>query len=87
MGQVWAQAAALGGRPVTVNAVAPGFIETDMTAAIPFVQREVFRRLCSLGQGGQPVDVAEAIAYFCDPASGGVDGQVVRVCGQNVVGA
>jgi 3-oxoacyl-[acyl-carrier protein] reductase len=87
MGLVWAQAAALGERPVTINAVAPGFIESDMTAAIPFAQREVFRRLSSLGQGGQPTDVAETIAYLCDPASGGVCGQVVRVCGQNVVGA
>jgi 3-oxoacyl-[acyl-carrier protein] reductase len=58
-----------------------------MTAAIPFVQREVFRRANSLQQGGLPVDVAETIAYLCDPASGGVDGQVIRVCGQNLVGA
>ena len=79
--------ALLADRPMTVNAVAPGFIETDMTAAIPFVQREIFRRTNSLSQGGQPVDVAETIAYFCDPASGGVNGQVVRVCGQNLVGA
>lgn len=87
MGLVWAMSEELAGRPVTVNAVAPGFIETEMTAAIPFVQREVFRRTNSLGQGGNPVDVAETIAYFCDPASGGVNGQVVRVCGQNLVGA
>lgn len=70
-----------------MNAVAPGFIETDMTARIPFVQREIFRRTNSLGQGGKPVDVAETIAYFLDPASAGVTGQVVRVCGQNLVGA
>ena len=87
MGLVRAQSTALAGRPLTVNAVAPGFIETEMTARIPFVQREVFRRANSLQQGGQPVDVAETIAYLCDPASGGVDGEVVRVCGQNLVGA
>ncbi len=87
MGLMWAESAALADRPTTINAVAPGFIETDMTAAIPFVQREVFRRTNSLSQGGLPVDVAETIAYLCDPASGGVDGQVVRVCGQNLVGA
>ncbi len=86
MGLVWAMRDELAGRPLTVNAVAPGFIETDMTAAIPFVSREVFRRSNSLQQGGQPVDVAETIAYLCDPASGGVDGQVIRVCGQNLVG-
>lgn len=87
MGLVWAMRDELADRPVTTNAVAPGFIETEMTAAIPFVQREIFRRTNSLTQGGNPVDVAELIAYLCDPASGGVDGQVIRVCGQNLVGA
>jgi len=86
-GLVRALAPEVADRGITVNAVAPGFIETDMTARIPFVQREVFRRTNSLSQGGQPVDVAETIAYFLDPASSGVTGQVVRVCGQNLVGA
>ncbi|MDO5678241.1 MAG: 3-oxoacyl-ACP reductase [Propionibacteriaceae bacterium] len=87
MGLVWAMADELADRPITTNAVAPGFIETEMTAAIPFVQREIFRRTNSLSQGGNPVDVAETLAYLCEPASGGVDGQVIRVCGQNLVGA
>ncbi|MGV8845699.1 3-oxoacyl-ACP reductase [Tessaracoccus sp.] len=87
MGLVWAMADELSQRPITANAVAPGFIETDMTAAIPFVSREIFRRTNSLQQGGQPVDVAETIVHLCDPASGGVNGQVIRVCGQNLVGA
>ncbi len=86
VGLVRALAPELATRGITVNAVAPGFIETDMTARIPFVQREVFRRTNSLGQGGRPVDVAETIGYFLDPASAGVTGQVIRVCGQNLVG-
>lgn len=87
MGLTWAEAAELADRPITANAVAPGFIETDMTASIPFINREIFRRTNSLNQGCQPIDVAETIAYLADPASGGVTGQVVRVCGQNLVGA
>lgn len=70
----------------TANAVAPGFIETEMTASIPFVTREVARRVSSLQQGGQPVDVAEAIAFLASPGAAGVNGQVLRVCGQSLVG-
>ena len=76
--------AALGG---SINAVAPGFIETDMTAAMPFGPREVGRRLNSLNQGGRPIDVAEAVAYFSAPSSTAVNGNTVRVCGQNLLGA
>lgn len=72
---------------ITINAVAPGFIETAMTDAIPFMTREVGRRLNSLSQGGKPVDVAETIAFFANPAASGVSGNVVRVCGQSLVGA
>jgi 3-oxoacyl-[acyl-carrier protein] reductase len=72
---------------VTVNAVAPGFIETKMTAAIPLFIREAGRRMNSLAQGGLPIDVAETTAWFAHPASGAVNGQVVRVCGQSLLGA
>lgn len=72
---------------VTVNAVAPGFIETRMTAAVPFLIREAGRRMNSLSQGGIPADVAEAVAWFAQPASGAVNGQVLRVCGQSLLGA
>ncbi|MGV0336622.1 3-oxoacyl-ACP reductase [Corynebacterium bovis] len=77
----------LASRGITVNAVAPGFIETAMTDAMPFFPREVGRRLSSLQQGGQTVDVAETIAYFAQTASGAVSGNVVRVCGQGLLGA
>jgi 3-oxoacyl-[acyl-carrier protein] reductase len=72
---------------ITINAVAPGFIETKMTDAVPFATREVGRRLNAMSQGGQPVDVAETIAWLAQDASAGVNGQVVRVCGQSLVGA
>ncbi|MEU6004070.1 3-oxoacyl-ACP reductase [Streptomyces sp. NPDC047197] len=72
---------------VTVNAVAPGFIETKMTAAVPLFIREAGRRMNSLAQGGLPVDVAETTAWFASPGSGGVNGQVVRVCGQSLLGS
>ncbi len=72
---------------ITVNAVAPGFIETKMTAAVPFATREVGRRLNAMSQGGLPVDVAETIAWYANPASTAVNGNVVRVCGQMMLGA
>ncbi|GGU39957.1 3-oxoacyl-ACP reductase [Nocardioides albus] len=72
---------------ITVNAVAPGFIITQMTAAVPFATREVGQRLNAMAQGGLPVDVAETIAWYASPASTGVNGNVVRVCGQMMLGA
>jgi 3-oxoacyl-[acyl-carrier protein] reductase len=87
IGMVEALAPELAEREATINAVAPGFIETKMTAAMPLGPREAGRRLSSLSQGGLPVDVAEAIAWFASPASTGVNGNVVRVCGQSLLGA
>jgi len=87
IGVVDAFAPALAKRGATLNAVAPGFIETRMTAEMPIATREAGRRMNSLAQGGLPVDVAEAIAWFANPASAGVSGNVVRVCGQSLIGA
>jgi 3-oxoacyl-[acyl-carrier protein] reductase len=72
---------------ITINAVAPGFIITQMTAAVPFATREVGARLNAMAQGGLPVDVAETICWYANPASTGVNGNVVRVCGQMMLGA
>lgn len=87
MGMVRATAPLLAAHGGSINAVAPGFIETEMTARIPFATREIARRLNSLQQGGQPRDVAEAIAFLASDAAGGISGEVLRVCGQNLVGA
>ncbi len=86
MGWVRALAPRVADRGIHVNAVAPGFIETDMTASIPFVEREIFKRSNSLAQAGKPVDVAEAVAFLAQPETP-MTGQVLRVCGQLVVGA
>jgi 3-oxoacyl-[acyl-carrier protein] reductase len=79
--------AKLAGDGIAVNAVAPGFIETRLTDAIPFGIREVGRRLSNLNQGGLPVDVAEAITFLSSPGAGGLHGNVLRVCGGNLLGA
>jgi len=85
LAQAWAPT--LQARGISINAVAPGFIETRMTADIPFALREAGRRMSSLGQGGLPQDVAEAVAWLAQPGTGAVTGQALRVCGQSLLGA
>ncbi|MDI1300443.1 MAG: 3-oxoacyl-ACP reductase [bacterium] len=87
IGMVQSMSRVVTAKNITINAVAPGFIETAMTAAIPFAIREAGRRMNSMSQGGLPVDVAETIAWYASPASAGVNGNVVRVCGQSLIGA
>lgn len=87
IGLVDAYAPILTRQGITINAVAPGFIETKMTAAIPLATREAGRLMSSLQQGGHTVDVAETVAYFANPASNAITGNVVRVCGQGFLGA
>jgi 3-oxoacyl-[acyl-carrier protein] reductase len=87
IGLVQATAPVLSEAGITVNAVAPGFIETAMTAKMPMFVREAGRRLNSMNQGGLPIDVAETIAWLASPGSAGVTGNVVRVCGQSLLGA
>jgi len=71
----------------TINAIAPGFIETRMTSQIPFITREFGRRMNTLSQGGLTLDIAESISFFCHPSSHALNGNVLRVCGQNILGA
>lgn len=87
IGYVKSLAPSLAARGITVNAIAPGFIETRMTAAIPVAIREVARRLSALGQGGQPSDVGQAITFLAMPGAQGITGQVLRVCGGAFIGA
>lgn len=72
---------------VAVNAIAPGFIETRLTAAIPVGTREVARRLANLAQGGTPEDIAEVAVFLMSPGASGLCGQVLRVCGGSYIGA
>lgn len=87
IGHVHSFAGALAKAGGAISAIAPGFIETEMTGAMPMVPREFGRRMNSLSQGGLPVDVAEAIAWLASPASLGLNGAVVRVDGQHLIGA
>lgn len=87
IGYAEAMAPLLAKKGMAINAVAPGFIETQMTAAMPFANREVGRRVNSLGQGGVPQDIAEAVTFFASPLANGVNGRTLRVCGQNWLGA
>lgn len=86
-GYVAAQAPLLARRGICINAIAPGFIETAMTDAMPFMTREVGRRLNSLKQGGQPRDVAELITFLATSGASGISGSTIRVCGQGLIGA
>ncbi len=87
IGFVAALAPRLSQRGITVNAIAPGFVETRLTQAVPVVMREVGRRFAALGQGGLPVDIAELALFLGSPGAFGVTGQTLRLCGGNYLGA
>lgn len=87
IGYARAAAGQVADRGITINAIAPGFIETRMTADMPVAVREAARRLNSMSQGGRPEGVADAGAFFASPAADGLSGGVLRVCGQHLSGA
>jgi 3-oxoacyl-[acyl-carrier protein] reductase len=80
-GMTRALARELGSRAITVNCVAPGFIETDMTAALPEEQQKALLGQIPLGHLGRPADVAHAVAYLASPQAGYVTGQELHVNG------
>ena len=71
----------VGSRGITVNVVAPGFIDTDMTRALDEGQREALLRDIPLGRLGSADDIAQAVAYLCSPAASYVTGQTLHVNG------
>ena len=80
-GMTRALARELGSRGVTVNCVAPGFIETDMTAALPEEQQKALLGQIPLGHLGKPADIAHAVAFLASPQAGYVTGQELHVNG------
>ena len=80
-GMTRALARELGSRNVTVNCVAPGFIETDMTASLPEAQQQALLAQIPLGHLGKPADIAHAVAYLASPQGGYVTGQELHVNG------
>jgi 3-oxoacyl-[acyl-carrier protein] reductase len=86
LGYTEALAPTVAERGITVNAIAPGFIETRLTAAIPVVIREVGRRLSNLGQGGLPRDIGDAVVFLASPGASGITGNILRVCGGALIG-
>ncbi|MBU6465134.1 MAG: 3-oxoacyl-ACP reductase FabG [Burkholderiales bacterium] len=71
----------LGSRGITVNCVAPGFIDTDMTASLPEAQQKALLDQIPLGHLGRPADIAHAVAYLASPQAGYVTGQELHVNG------
>ena len=77
--------AALASRGITVNAIAPGFIETDMTSALKEDMRAALLKQIPLGRLGAAEDIAGAALYLASPAAGYVTGQVLTVDGGMVM--
>lgn len=81
MGLTKTAAKEVAGRGITVNAVAPGFIDTGMTAALPDKVKQVFLSRIPIGRMGDPEEVADAVYWLCSPGAGYVTGQVIHVNG------
>ncbi|WP_137939431.1 SDR family oxidoreductase [Chitinivorax sp. B] len=86
IGYVKAMASELANRRISINAVAPGFIQTPMTDRIPYLHRQVAQRLNALGQAGTPQDVANVVGFLARPEAMAVSGTTIRVCGLHMMG-
>jgi 3-oxoacyl-[acyl-carrier protein] reductase len=71
----------VGSRGITVNVIAPGFIETDMTQSLPEAQKEIMMAQIALGRFGSPQDIADAVAFLASPAAAYITGQTLHVNG------
>jgi 3-oxoacyl-[acyl-carrier protein] reductase len=71
----------IGSRGITVNTVAPGFIETDMTRALPEAQQQALKAQIALGRFGQPEDIAQAVGFLASPAAAYITGETLHVNG------
>jgi 3-oxoacyl-[acyl-carrier protein] reductase len=80
-GMTRALARELGSRGITVNCIAPGFIETDMTASLPEEQQKALLGQIPLGHLGKPQDIAHAVAFIASPEAGYITGQEIHVNG------
>ena len=80
-GMTKALARELGSRNITVNCIAPGFIETDMTASLPEAQQQALLTQIPLGHLGKPADIAHAVAFVASPKAGYITGQEIHVNG------
>jgi 3-oxoacyl-[acyl-carrier protein] reductase len=80
-GMTRALARELGSRGITVNCIAPGFIETDMTAGLPEAQQQALLQQIPLGHLGKPADIAHAVGFLASPRAGYVTGQEIHVNG------
>jgi len=86
MGFTRALAREVGSRGITVNAVAPGFIDTDMTRALAEEQRQALLNQIPLGRLGQPEEIAQAVAFLASPAASYITGLTLHVNGGMYMG-
>ena len=86
IGLTMAVAREVASRNITVNAVAPGYIETDMTTSLPPEMKEAMLKMTPLGRGGTPADVAAAVVFLASEEAGYITGHVLNVNGGMLMG-